>query len=268
MMKISKEAQQAVLAAVRECGGIVLSAHGVEAQDGAVEVKPGAANFVTVYDVKVQQTLISRLLALFPEASVFAEEQDNADACFAGTFCFVIDPIDGTTNFIHDMKRSVISVALFYDGAPVFGAVYDPYMDEMFSAAAGEGACLNGARISVSDRPLEKALVSFGTSPYNRAETVDETFRRVKRIFLRCADIRRSGAAALDVCYVACGRTDAYFEDVLSPWDFAAGMLILREAGGELTDYAGGVPRAGEKSPVLCSNKLLHPEMLRLINQN
>ena len=267
-MNIEKEQKQAILDLIQDAGRLILSAHDVEAQKNAITVKPGAANFVTVYDVKVQQMLIDGLGKLFPDAYVFAEEKNNAAASFAGAYCFVIDPIDGTTNFIHDMKRSVISVALFFDGAPVFGAVYDPYMGEMFSAAAGEGAFLNGRPIRVSDRSLDKALVSFGTSPYNRVETVGATFRRVQSVFMECADIRRSGTAALDVCYVACGRTDAYFEDVLSPWDYAAGMLILREAGGTLTDYSGNVPLAGEKSSVLCSNKLLHPEMLQLINQN
>ena len=266
-MYISAEKQKEILCAVRDCGKIVLSAHDVENPD-AVSVKPGAANFVTVYDVLVQKTLIERLLSVIPGASVFAEEQDNDGANFADGFCFVIDPIDGTTNFIHDMRRSALSVALLYNGVSVFAAVYDPYADEIFSAAAGEGACLNGKAISVSGRSLDKALVGFGTAPYDRAVYADTTFSRVKRIFLKCADIRRSGSAALDVCYVACGRLDVFFEDVLSAWDFAAGQLILQEAGGTLTDYAGASPQPGRKSSVLCTNTLLHPQVLQLINQN
>ena len=267
MMEITTEQRRAILSVIRECGGILRGAHEIESQSEAVTVKPGAANFVTVYDVGVQRKLIARLGELFPGASFFAEEQDNTGARFRNTYCFIIDPIDGTTNFIHDYKFSAISVALYYDASPVFGAVYDPYLDEMFYASAGGGAFMNGKPIRVSDRPLEKALVLFGTSPYDRETYAFSTFERVRNVFLHCADVRRSGSAALDVCYVACGRADAYFEDTLSPWDFAAGLLILTEAGGKMTSYGGEAPAAGQKTSALCTNLTLHPEMLRLINE-
>lgn len=264
-MKISKETQNKILEIIRAAGRRVDSAHDVEAQDGSITVKPGTANFVTVFDLQVQETLIAGLRPLFPNAYFFAEEKENS-AGFRDTVCIFIDPIDGTTNFIHDMKCSMISVGLYYNEEALFGAVYDPYKDEMFCAAAGEGAFLNGRRISVSDRPLEKALISFGTAPYNRDKLAAQTFARAKAVFLACADLRRSGSAAQDICFVACGRTDAYFEELLSPWDYAAGALILREAGGMLTDFSGNPPKSGEKSSVLCSNKALHPQMLSLIN--
>ncbi len=256
-----------ILNIVKECGGLVASAHDVEARDDAITVKPGAANFVTVYDVRVQEMLIGRLRALYPRAYFYAEEKENSRDALQNEVCFIIDPIDGTTNFIHDMKCSVISVGLYTNGLPAFGCVYDPYKDEMFYAAAGQGAYLNGAQISVSQRPLSQALVSVGTSPYMREQYAERTFARMKAVFMACADIRRSGSAALDVCYVACGRTDAYFEDILSPWDYAAGRIILREAGGELTAYDGTVPGAVQKSPVLCTNKVLHSQMLGLLNK-
>ena len=267
MMEATKENQKKIINIIRTCGAVVRSAHDVESQSGAITVKPGAANFVTLFDVNVQNTLISRLSALYPQANFFAEEKDNDGACFKDAYCFVIDPIDGTTNFIHDMKYSAISVALYYDGMPLFGAVYNPYMDEMFHASVGGGAYLNDRPIRVSGRSLDKALVLFGTSPYNREEHGRDTFKRVYNVFMKCADVRRSGSAALDVCYVACGRVDAYFEDILSPWDFAAGLLILTEAGGKMTSYSGEQPKAGEKTSVLCSNKLLHSEMLQLLNK-
>ena len=250
---------------MRSCGDIMLSAHAVEAQSGAISVKPGEANFVTVYDVRVQEVLIGGLRELFPEAHFFAEEKDNSSVAGEEGLCFFIDPIDGTTNFIHNMQASAVSVGLYENGIPVFGAVFDPYRKEMFHAAAGEGACLNGAPISVSSRPMEKALISVGTAPYNRDRAKD-TFDRMRRVFLQCADLRRSGSAALDVCYVACGRTDAYFEDVLSPWDYAAGALILTEAGGRITDYHNDMLAPGDKKSVLCTNKALHQTMLGLIN--
>ena len=266
-MEVTIENQRKIIEIIRSCGAEVRSVQNVESQDGAIAVKPGAANFVTSFDVKVQNTLISRLAALYPQARFFAEEKDNDGSCFKDAYCFVIDPIDGTTNFIHDMKHSAISVALYYDAKPLFGAVYDPYMDEMFHASLGGGAFLNGSPIRVSGRSLDTALVLFGTSPYNRDQYGRETFDRVYNVFMKCADVRRSGSAALDVCYVAGGRVDAYFEDILSPWDFAAGLLILTEAGGKITDYTGDFPKTGEKTSVLCSNKLLHSEMLRLLNK-
>lgn len=263
---ISDKQRDEILQVIKDCGRIIVLAHDIEARDGSITVKPGAANFVTEFDVRVQNTLIERLSAVFPDAYFFAEEKDNAARPQQG-YCFYIDPIDGTTNFIHDMKLSAISVALFYGQTPVFGAVYDPYRGEMFSAVWGEGAFLNGRRITVSARTLDKALIAFGTAPYYRDNHVEERFQRIRRVFLACADLRRSGSAALDVCWVACGRTDAYFEDVLSPWDFAAGEIILTEAGGKLSSYDGGLPEPGKSSSVLCSNKTLHEEMLRLLNQ-
>ena len=265
-MRITKEQQEQIFQLMRECGALMRSAHSVEKADGEITEKPGSANFVTVYDVAVQNRLIEGLKALFPDAAFLAEEKENDAAFPARGLCFVIDPIDGTTNFIHDYRCSAISVGLFDHGAPLFGAVLDPYRDELFSAAAGEGAFLNGRPIHASDRDLAHALVSFGTSPYDRAALADSSFDVVKRIFLRCADIRRSGSAAADICFVACGRTDAFFEATLSPWDFAAGGIILAEAGGRMTDFSGEPIRPGKKSSVLCTNDKLHGAMLDLIN--
>ncbi len=266
MNRITQEQQNDIFELMRECGELIRAAHNLEETDSAITVKPGAANFVTVYDVAVQQKLIAELTKLFPNAYFFAEEKENSFENTERGCCIFIDPIDGTTNFIHDMKCSAISVALYFDGKPLFGAVYDPYLKEMFHAAAGEGAFVNDRRITVSNRTLEKSLVAFGTAPYNRSSGVDERFARFMRVYMACADIRRTGSAALDVCYVACGRTDAYFEDTLSPWDYAAGALILSEAGGKITSYENEAIRPGVKSSVLCSNNALHAEMLSLIN--
>ena len=162
MMEISEKKQREILEIIRRCGSVILSAHDIETRSDAISVKPGAANFVTEYDLKVQQTLIEALSALFPGANFFAEEKENSAASFQNAFCFVIDPIDGTTNFIHDMKCSAVSVALYYDGEPVFGAVYDPYLDEMFHATAGGGAYLNDVRIDSADRNIMKSEIPAG----------------------------------------------------------------------------------------------------------
>ena len=267
MMKPTKKELTQMLSLIRGCAGIMLPAHGVSGESGDITQKAGDANFVTAYDVRVQETLISGLKEIYPDAAFFAEEQNNTDDVFGAEHCFVIDPIDGTTNFIHDMKCSAVSVAMLCRGRTVFGAVYDPYLDELFSAVEGGGAFVNGRAIHVAARPMEQSLVCFGTSPYEKAKYGDATFRQVKEIFMRCADIRRSGSAALDVCYVASGRTDIYFENVLSPWDFAAGSLILTEAGGVWSDFCGNTPRPGQKTSFVCANHALHRQVLGLFDK-
>ena len=264
---IEKSKQNEILRIVEQCGINIISSGFESSAAHTVTAKDGTANFVTDVDVAAEEYLIRELSAVIPESVFFAEEKNNDAVVFDDKFCFMIDPLDGTTNFMHSMGCSAVSVGLLYNGKVIFGAVYDPYRKEMFHATAGEGAYLNGRAIRVSDRRIEKSLISFGTSPYNRAEYCDSTFERVKRVFNACADIRRNGSASLDVCYVACGRTDAYFEDFLSPWDYSAGMLILTEAGGMLTTFGGEIPAAGEKTSVLCTNGALHQTMLRLLNQ-
>lgn len=252
---------------IKECGRLMLSAHEVEREKDAIDAKPGSANFVTVYDKAVQNRLISGLGDIFPGASFFAEEKDNQQELTSSELLFVIDPIDGTTNFIHDMKCSVISVGAFGYGKPLFGIIYNPYFDELFSAENGKGAYLNGVKINVSERRLSKALVSFGTVPYYREEYAARVFDTAEKVFMKCADIRRSGSAAYDICAVACGRTDAYFEAYLSPWDFAAGRIILSEAGGICTDMNGNGLEICSVSSFLCANPLIHKEILNIIKE-
>ncbi|MCH5198081.1 MAG: inositol monophosphatase [Oscillospiraceae bacterium] len=266
-MILSENKQKSIIEIIKKCGKNLLSAHDIGRNENDISSKEGAANFVTVYDVKTQDDLISGLKDVIPDALFFAEEQDNSMVDFKDSFCFFIDPIDGTTNFIHGMNMSAVSVALSYNGETVFGAVYDPYADEMFWASRGDGAYLNGKKIYVSNRSLENALIMFGTAPYDREVLAENFFPVLYRVYMNCADIRRSGSAALDLCYVACGRAEAYIEAILSPWDFAAGKLILEEAGGKLTSFNGNDIILGEKSSVLCSNTVLHSKMLGLINQ-
>ena len=268
MNLITNEQTKAIGALMRDCGAFILGAHSVETHTGEITEKPGSANFVTVYDVAVQNRLVEGLKKLFPGANFLAEEDKTPAAMPETGYCFVIDPIDGTTNFIHDMRCSGVSVALFYNREPLFGAVLDPYRDELFTAVQGETAYLNDRPIAVSNRDMSHALVSFGTSPYDREATCEQSFSIVKNVLLRCADIRRSGSAAVDICFVACGRSDGFFEAILSPWDFAAGGIILAAAGGKMTDFSGSPIAPGKKSSVLCTNGNLHGEMLDLINKN
>lgn len=256
-----------ILELMRECGAFMRTAHNVDADASQIHIKPGPANFVTDYDVAVQTRLMENLSRIVPGANFFAEEKENSPALLKNAWCFIIDPIDGTTNFIHDMRASVISVGLFYDEKPVFGAVYDPYGDEMFYAVSGKGAFVNGRPIHVSSRPFAEALVCFGSAPYDRAVLAKQSFAIAAAMFDGCADIRRSGSAALDLCYLAAGRTEVFFEAVLSPWDYAAGSIILQEAGGKITDFSGAPVALGARSQVLGTNAVLHDQMQALINQ-
>ena len=229
-----------------------------------ITVKAGDANFVTKYDVQIQEFLIGSFKSFFPDASFIAEEQDNHADALAAEKCFIIDPIDGTTNFIHDYRFSCVSVALFSHGEPLFGAVYNPYLDEMFCAERGKGAYLNGRRIKVSDRPTASAVIGFGTSPYYKQKLGDPTFALCRELFLLGADLRRTGSAALDLAYLAAGRIDLFFELLLSPWDIAAGYLLVTEAGGTVSDLHGKSIDFSSPCPVLAGTPTTYRDLLRL----
>lgn len=229
------EYSAAIAAIVTEASALMLQADA----DKKIRSKEGAANFVTAYDTAVQEFLYAKLAAFLPEAVFIGEEsEENHTELLRSRLAFIIDPIDGTTNFIHDYRHSAISVALCDKGTVVSGVVCDPYLGEIFRADLGKGAFVNDRAIRVSDRPLKDGVVTFGTTPYWR-EYTDRTFDLIKELFRRSCDIRRSGSAALDLCYIAAGRTDAFVELLLSPWDYAAGSLLVNEAGGIVTDFAG-----------------------------
>lgn len=218
----------------------------------AVFTKEGHANFVTECDLAVQEFLCSQLGTLLPESVFFAEEQENQTMTDA--FTWVIDPIDGTTNFIRHRACSAISVALLKQKRPVLAVVYQPYLDRMYTAEHGKGACCNGEPIFVGHRPLRDAIVSFGTSPYYPA-LADRSMALAKVFLQHTADIRRTGSAAVDLCDMASGSCDIFFELRLSPWDFAAGALLIEEAGGMIC----GLTKDGAPSPLTfdCSSGVL-----------
>lgn len=195
----------------------------------SVDQKEGHANFVTTVDQAVQTLLQTELARLLPGSRFIGEEQENEP--LTDEYTWIVDPVDGTTNLIHDMRMSAISVALTKERAPILGLIYQPYTDEMFFTRKGEGAFLNGKPIRVSQVPFDQALVSFGTSPYD-PDLAEKSLSSALRFLYSCADIRRSGSAAIDLANVACGRIEAYFEYTLKPWDHAAGSLLVTEAGG------------------------------------
>lgn len=244
-----KELLKKITDVVRECGEIILHA---DRSKSHIDEKAGHANFVTAYDKKVQQILQKNLLQLLPEA-VFVGEEEDIHASIAKGYAFIVDPIDGTTNFIKDYHMSVISVGLTLDGEKYMGVVYNPYSDEMFTAIKGQGAYLNGRPIHVSSKPLSNGLVLFGTAPYFE-ELSKRSFEMAYDYFKKALDVRRSGSAALDLCSVAAGRAELFFELSLSPWDFAAGALILEEAGGKVTTVEGGPLTLQAGCSVLATN--------------
>lgn len=219
---------------VREAGEIVRSAGDIAAK---THQKSSAADLVTEYDVAVEAFLKEKLLSLVPGAVFFGEEEELRGDPAKG-WTFIVDPIDGTTNFVRGYQQSGISVALAKDGTVEYGVVYDPYKDELFSAQRGVGAFLNGRPIHVSDKPLDQGIFIMGTAIYNR-EFLQPTMDLATQLFARSCDFRRFGAAALDLCYVACGRGELFFEYSLSPWDYAAGSLLVTEAGGVASTLAG-----------------------------
>ena len=242
----------------REAGRIILGFG-----EFRVEEKEGHGNFVTTVDCAVQDYLADALSALLPGSRFIGEEQENDALTDEPTW--VIDPVDGTCNLIHNYRQSAVSIALLENQQPVLAAVYQPYTDELFFAEKGCGATLNGEKITVSTHPFERALVAFGTSPYH----VDLAERSMKLAlsFLRStADIRRSGSAALDLARVACGRQDVFFEITLKPWDFAAGALLVTEAGGQLMmPFEDGEIRFDCSRGILAANALCAKPALELI---
>ena len=233
MTELLEEIEQAA----REAGDIIRSAHGADLK---IENKEGRANYVTVYDRKVQEFLAWRLKEIVPDAK-FLGEEDGMDVFQPGDeegWLFVIDPIDGTTNFIHDMHPYVTSIGLMKDGVPYAGVVYAPVTDQLFCAERGQGAYENGQRIHSSGAPLSDSILLSGSAGFSM-----EAFQIAQELTLefqkRCQGVRALGSAEYNLCMAASGRCGGYYEMRLGLWDYAAGGLILEEAGGRLTDYYG-----------------------------
>lgn len=206
-----------------------------QAKSAQVNLK-SANQLVTEFDIQTERFLIQALSQLFPEAGFLTEEQQieqNSDK----EFVWVIDPIDGTTNFVHQIPVFCISVALLQNNKPVLGVVYEINQDELFSAEKGKGAFLNGYFIKVTaTADLKDTLIATGF-PYYDYERIDPYLATLKVLMKETRGVRRLGSAAADLAYVACGRFDAFYEYSLSPWDVAAGILLVEEAGGTITGF-------------------------------
>lgn len=245
----------------------------------------GDSNFVTEVDTNIEKAMKKRLLDLYPDTQFMGEEGDNSNVDFSKPV-WILDPVDGTSNLIHDFQNSSMSLALAVDKQVVFGVIYHYSTKEYFYAKRGEGAYLgNGSYLNGNSLPdedssskqnsygtqipihvsniteLSRCLVSFGTSPYDKATLGEKNCETLKQIFFACEDIRRIGSAAIELAYVAAGRVNIYLERNLKPWDYAAAMVIIEEAGGIITDYAGQPIDISKPSDILAGNKVVHEKL-------
>ena len=226
--------------------------------------KKGAVNLVTEADLAAEQAILSLLREKTPDIAIMAEEQADSHSLDQARAMWVVDPLDGTTNFAHGFPFFAVSIALLQQGQPLVGVVYAPMLEELFSAQRGGGARLNASPISVTNTtaPIE-ALVATGF-PYERKTRLPALMQDLHKVLNHVQDVRRGGSAAIDLAYVACGRLDAYYEVQLNPWDTAAGWLLVTEAGGTVSGMDGSV-----YSPfiphIFASNGKVHTSLLQLL---
>lgn len=225
---------QNVIDIVRQAGKMF------ETRDFDVELKTSISDKVTSMDIAVEEFLKEHLTKLIP-GSGFLGEESKAHA-LDNEYVWVVDPIDGTANFVRDLMTSCVAVALLKNKQPIMGVVYNPYRNEMFTAEKGRGAYLNGEPIKASQKPFSEGMYYTSLAPYNKQD-VKIALNILEEVYLQCDDMRRFGSAEIELCLLACGRADLYFEVRLNPWDYAAGGLILTEAGGYI-----GIPHTDEIS--------------------
>jgi len=252
------------LAASRFQTGIVGGSKNVSAEEGSF-------NIVTQTDLEAERAIVEEIHRTFPDHAVLGEEifgggEQTADT-LASEHLWIIDPIDGTSNFFHGVPHFGVSVAYYHNGEPVCGVVGNPPRDEWFTAVRGQGAFQNGRRLSIAPNTrVDEVLIGFGYF-YDRGAMMEATFDVVVELLRRkCHGVRRMGAATLDLAYVATGAFGAFFEYELSPWDFAAGRLLVEEAGGKITTCYGD-PLPLSKTSVLATNGLIHEEMVALLTE-
>ncbi len=251
---------ESTLSAAMKAGEVLRAGFGAE---HAITYK-GEVDFVTEVDKEAEQVIREELLGIFPTHGMLAEE--GGELAGEGDARWIVDPLDGTTNYAHGLPIFCVSIALERSGEVVLGVVHDPMHEEIFVAERGRGATLNGEPIKVSDTDeLIRALIATGF-PYDRAE-VPEALELFGRFAVTTQGMRRLGSAALDLCYVASGRIDGYYERGIWPWDLAAGSVILQEAGGKVTDYRGGVLDL-EGRQIVASNGALHAAMTKLTGED
>ncbi len=230
-----------------------------------IEMKQGEErNLVSEIDKGSEEKIIGIIKRRYPNHAILAEESGASDS--SSDYKWVIDPLDGTTNFLHGLPIFCVTIGVEYKGEIVAGVVYDPNLDELFTAEKGSGAFLNGRRLKVSSASsLINCLLVTGF-PYDIAQNPDNAIGHFVNFLVEGQGIRRLGSAALDLSYVAAGRFDGFWEVNLNPWDMAAGVLFVREAGGKVTDFVGGESTIYKKQ-VLATNGIIHDAMLNVLSK-
>ena len=223
-----------------------------------------AFDFVTKVDRWSEAVIMQTIRGKFPSHRFLTEETLKQED--TGDYRWIIDPLDGTTNYIHSYPMFSVSIALEYRSEVVLGVVFDPVRDELFHAVKSSGSFLNNRKINVSGvASIDRSLIATGF-PFRAKEMIDHYLRAFKEIFREVSDIRRAGSAAMDLAYIAAGRFEGFFELALSPWDVAAGSILITEAGGLISDFGGGVDYLSTGN-IVAGNKGIQPEILRIIKQ-
>lgn len=232
----------------------------------SLDRKSTSIDLVTEYDGLAESLILERLTRAFPDHSIVAEEGGAASGAQDTEYRWYIDPLDGTNNFAHRIPQFAVSMGLFRGAEPELAVVADPMRGELFWAQRGQGAFLDGVRLHVSQAPSVGQAVLATGFPYDRHHDPVDNIEQIGRFLKRCQGIRRFGACSLDLCWVAAGRLDGFWEFKLAPWDIAAGVLMVLEAGGQVTRIEGsplGVPTV--KNHVVLSNGQIHQEMLEML---
>jgi len=248
--------------AARIGGAVLMSRRG--SRPTGIDEK-GQHDYVTDVDRASQRAVIDFLRRARPDDAILAEEQESHPG--TSGYQWILDPLDGTTNYIHDYPFFAVSLGVWASDEGIAGVVFDPMREELFQAERGAGAWLNGKRLRVSNAlALAGSLLVTGF-PFRNLERIDAYVRSFHDLMPRCAGIRRDGSAALDLCYVACGRVDGFWEMALSPWDLAAGVVIVREAGGRVSDYLGGTEfmRSGN---IVAAAPGVHADLLAVLQRH
>jgi myo-inositol-1(or 4)-monophosphatase len=241
---------------------------GEELRRGYGQVKQisrkGAVDLLTEYDLRSEGLILDAIRQAFPQDAILSEEAGEVSR---GEVIWMVDPLDGTTNFAHGLPMFCVSIACAAGGQLALGVVYDPLREELFQALAGGGAFLNGQRLQVSEtEALQDALLVTGF-PYDIRTNPENNLDHYSRLALRSLGVRRLGSAALDLAYVAAGRMDGFWELRLNPWDWAAGTLLVREAGGRVTDFRGGQDLLAGTDTIVATNGRVHAELLAALNR-
>jgi myo-inositol-1(or 4)-monophosphatase len=224
----------------------------------------GLHDFASYVDLGAEKIVVERLGDLLPEAGFMVEEGTSIKK--GSRYCWIVDPLDGTTNFMHNLHPFAISIALSEYGEPIAGVVYEAGGNEKFSAWKGGGSWLNGNKICVSSSAgISDSLISTGF-PYSDFDRLEDYLACLQYLMKRSQGVRRMGAASVDLAYVACGRYEAFFEYGLKPWDIAAGIIIIKEAGGVVSDFSGNYENL-TGSEFIGANRLVFPEFLEIVSK-